>query len=65
MKDMKMKTKMIIGFCVPVILIIINVILGISSISNISGKVAETQKEESADIQNTLKEIGADKSQRC
>ncbi len=60
MKDMKMKTKMIIGFCVPVILIIINVILGISSISNISSKVAETQKEESADIENTLKEIGAD-----
>ena len=60
MKDMKMKTKMIIGFSIPTIFIIINVLLGISSISNIKDKVAEVQKEEIVDIQNTLEEIGAD-----
>lgn len=35
-------------------------LVGISSISNIEGKVAEVQKEEIVDIQNTLEEIGAD-----
>lgn len=60
MKDMKMKTKMIIGFSIPTIFIIINVILCISSIGNIKNRVAEVQKEELVDIQNTLEEIGAD-----
>ncbi len=62
MKDMKMKTKMIVGFVIPTIFIIINVLIGISSIRNISDKVAEVQKEEVADIQATMKEIGADEA---
>lgn len=59
MKDMKMKTKMIIGFAIPSILIIINVILGMSSISNISGKVADMQGEQLESIKSTMQEIGA------
>lgn len=62
MKDIKMKTKMIVGFVIPILFIIINVLLNISSISNISARVAEVQKEEIADIQDTMKEIGADES---
>lgn len=60
MKDMKMKTKMIIGFAIPSIFIIINVILGMSSISNISGKVAAMQGEQLESIKSTMQEIGAD-----
>lgn len=60
MKDMKMKTKMIIGFAIPSIFIIINVILGMSSISNISGKVADMQGEQLESIKSTMQEIGAD-----
>lgn len=57
---MKMKTKMIIGFAIPSIFIIINVILGMSSISNISGKVADMQGEQLESIKSTMQEIGAD-----
>lgn len=60
MKDMKMKTKMIIGFAIPSIFIIINVILGMISISNISGKVADMQGEQLESIKSTMQEIGAD-----
>ncbi len=60
MKDMKMKTKMIIGFVIPTIFIIANVLIGMSAISDISHRVAETQEEEIADIKQTMKDIGAD-----
>lgn len=60
MKDMKMKTKMIVGFVIPTVFIIINVLLGVSSIRNISNRVAAVQKDEIADIQKIMKEIGAD-----
>lgn len=60
MKDMKMKTKMIIGFAVPTIFIIVNVLLGISSINNIRDKMVETQQEEMTNIKKTMQEIGAD-----
>ncbi len=59
MKDMKMKTKMIIGFAIPSIFIIINVILGMSSIRNISRQVSETQVQQLESIKETMKEIGA------
>lgn len=59
MKDMKMKTKMIIGFAIPSIFIIINVILGMSSIRNISGEVADMQGEQLESIKSTMQEIGA------
>ncbi len=60
MKDMKMKTKMIIGFVVPTIFIIVNVLLGMSSINNIRDKMVETQQEELTDIRQTMEDIGAD-----
>ena len=60
MKDMKMKTKMIIGFVIPSIFIIINVFLGMSSIRNISRQVSESQGQQLESIKETMKEIGAD-----
>lgn len=62
MKDMKMKTKMIIGFAIPIILTIINVMVGMSSVSRINDSVASMQKEQDATIQQTMKDIGADES---
>lgn len=60
MKDMKMKTKMILGFAIPIILAIINVILGMSSISRINRIVTDSQQSEIATIQEKMDEIGAD-----
>ena len=60
MKDMKMKTKMIIGFAIPSIFIIINVLLGMSSIRNISRQVSETQGQQLESIKETMADIGAD-----
>ncbi len=60
MKNMKMKTKMIIAFVVPTLFIIVNVLLGISSINNIRDKMAETQQQELTDIRQTMDDIGAD-----
>lgn len=62
MKDMKMKTKMIIGFVVPTVFIVINVLLGMSSISNIRDRVDQMQQEQLESIQATMKEIGADEA---
>lgn len=62
MKDMKMKTKMIIGFAIPSLFIIINVLLGMSSISNIRDRVDQMQQEQLESIQATMKEIGADEA---
>ena len=60
MKDMNIKKKMIIGFDIPTIFIIVNVLLGISSINNIRNKIVETQQEEITNIRKTMEEIGAD-----
>lgn len=60
MKNMKMKTKMIIGFAIPSIFIIINVLLGMSAIRDISNKVEEMQEHQFQSIQETMREIGAD-----
>ena len=57
---MKMKTKMIIGFAIPSIFIIINVLLGMSSIRNISRQVSETQGQQLESIKETMADIGAD-----
>lgn len=62
MKDMKMRTKMIIGFVVPTIFIIINVLIGMSAIGDISDKVADMQKQEITEIEQTMKDIGADEA---
>ncbi len=60
MKDMKMKTKMIIGFVIPTIFIIINVLLAMSAIRDISNKVDELQNEQLETIKIKMEEIGAD-----
>ena len=60
MRDMKMKTKMIIGFVVPIIFIIVNVLIGMSAIDHISDKVADAQKKELTEIEETMEKIGAD-----
>lgn len=60
MNNMKIKTKMILGFAVPIILIVVNVLFGIKSIDNITKEVSETQQMQLEDIKKTLVEIGAD-----
>lgn len=60
MNNMKMKTKMIIGFVIPTIFIIINAILAMSGSNNISAHVADVQQDELTTIKTTLTEIGAD-----
>lgn len=62
MKNMKMKTKMIIGFAIPIILTIINVLIGVSSVNRIRSTVATMQTEEFATITQTMEEIGADEA---
>ena len=60
MKDMKMKTKMIIGFVIPTIFIIINVLLAMSAIRDISNRVDDLQNEQLETIKTKMEEIGAD-----
>lgn len=62
MKDMKMKTKMIIGFMIPIVLTIINVMVGMSSVRRITNSVNTMQEEEFVTIQKTMEEIGADEA---
>lgn len=62
MKDMKMRTKMIIGFAIPIILSIINVWLGMSTTGNVTSLVAEEQVKEIETVEQTMKEIGADEA---
>ena len=46
MKDMKIKTKMILGFAIPIILAIINVLVGMSSVRTITNDVLDRQERE-------------------
>lgn len=62
MKDMKIKTKMLIGFAIPIILTILNVVLGMSSVQRINGSVTSMGVEETQAIEQTLKSIGADET---
>ncbi len=62
MKDMKIKTKMIIGFAIPIVLTIINVIVGMSSVNRIKTTIGTMQQEEFATITRTMEEIGADEA---
>lgn len=59
MKDMKMKTKMIMGFGILIVLTIINVLVGMSSVRDITDRVSEMQKEEAVQVKETMEEIGA------
>lgn len=60
MKNMKMKTKMIIGFAIPIILAIINVLIGMSSVRSITKTVSHMQEQEMTTVQKTMQDIGAD-----
>lgn len=60
MKDMKMKTKMIAAFGILILLTIINVLVGISSISRVTNSVSQMQERESQEIKDKMEEIGAD-----
>ena len=62
MKNMKMKTKLIVGFGIPIILSIINVLIGMYFIRTITNDVIAMQQEEVVTVQDTMKEIGADES---
>lgn len=62
MKNMKMKTKMIVGFAIPIILSIINVLLAMSSTRTVTNRVMEMQEDEKVTIQQTMEEIGADEA---
>ena len=59
---MKMKTKMILGFAIPIILAIINVLVGISAVRTITKDVVKMQEQEVATINKTMEEIGADET---
>ena len=62
MKNMSMKTKMIIGFILPIVFTIINVIIGMLSVSSISKMVKEMQEEQVVTVENKMVEIGADET---
>lgn len=59
MKNMKMKTKMVLGFALPIVLSIINVLLGMYFTHLITSSVIEMQTEEVAVIKDKMIEIGA------
>ncbi|MCM1112690.1 MAG: methyl-accepting chemotaxis protein [Muribaculum sp.] len=62
MKNMKMKTKMIIGFAIPIILTIINVVVGMYSVRRITNAITDMQADEFTTVQDTLQQIGADET---
>ncbi|MCM1118363.1 MAG: methyl-accepting chemotaxis protein [bacterium] len=62
MKNMKMKTKMIIGFAIPIILTIINVLVGITSVKRIENAIVDMQTKQFSTITKTMEEIGADEA---
>lgn len=62
MKNMKMKTKMIIGFAIPIILTIINVIFGMTSVKRIENTIGDMQTGQFTTITKTMEEIGADEA---
>ena len=62
MKDMKIKTKLVLGFAIPIILAIINVVVGMYSVRTITNDVVKMQEEEVTTINKTMEEIGADEA---
>ena len=62
MKNITMKTKMIITFVVLVVLTGANAIVGMTSVNRIEGSISAMQTEELESIQDTMKKIGADES---
>lgn len=60
MKNMKIRTKLILGFALPIILSILNVMVGISSVRAITNEVVDMNTQEFQTIKDTMEEIGAD-----
>lgn len=60
MKDMKIKTKMIIAFVILVILTAANALAGMTSVNKIKQSVNTMQEEEVVKVQEKMTEIGAD-----
>lgn len=65
MKNVKIKTRLIIGFLVPVILTIINVYIGMSSVRSSVSTVEEMYEEESVEVEELLDKIGAEDGQKA
>lgn len=66
MKNVKMKTKLLLGFFIPIVLTVINAGIGIWSTNRIINSVQGMYATEYATIEQTLKDIGAneEKSQQ-
>lgn len=62
MKDMKMKTKMIMTFVILILLMIANVFVGMSTVKKLDQRVNEMQEEEVLKVEQKMEEIGADKA---
>ncbi len=62
MKNLKMKTKLIIGFAIPIFLTIVNVIVGMTSVGRIKNTISDMQVGQFTTITKTMEEIGADES---
>lgn len=62
MKNMSMKVKMILGFVIPIVFTIINVVIGMLSVRSISNSVSDMQDDQVVAIQEKMKEIGADET---
>lgn len=62
MKDMKIKTKMILAFVILVILTAANAFTGMTSVNRIKKSVNAMQEEEVVKVQEKMTEIGADKT---
>ena len=60
MKDMKVKTKMILVFALLVVLTCANAITGMTSVNRIKHSVSKMQEEEVVKVQEKMEEIGAD-----
>lgn len=63
-KNVKIKTRLIIGFLVPVILTIINVYIGMSSVRSSVSTVEEMYEEESVEVEELLDKIGAEEGKK-
>lgn len=62
MKNMKVKTKMILIFGILVVLTAANAVVGMTSVNRIKESISSMQTEELTSIQNTMGEIGADET---
>ena len=60
MKNVKMKTRLIVGFFIPIVLTVINAVIGVWSTRHTSSVVQSMYADEYATVEETLHEIGAD-----